>query len=235
MKVRMRKLIKAPLLIALTAFAALTQAKRSWAGDVKVIANSSIAADSISPRELRSVFLAEKSRLGGIRVEPVFEKGGAAHEVFLRQYLDQSDSELQTYYRALVVTGRGSMPKALASDEDVVLYVSQTKGAIGYVSLGASTPGVKILAVGGSISDPERKLLTRVEPEYPEALQKRSIGGTVRLRVTIAPNGSVENAELLGGNPVLGDAAIAAVTKWKYSTGPARTTAEVSIPFEPHP
>jgi ABC-type phosphate transport system substrate-binding protein len=35
----------------------------------------------------------------------------------------------------------------LNSDAEVVAYVKKTKGAIGYVSDGASTDGVKILVV----------------------------------------------------------------------------------------
>jgi hypothetical protein len=35
----------------------------------------------------------------------------------------------------------------LASDADVVAYVEKTKGALGFVSEGASTEGVKTLAV----------------------------------------------------------------------------------------
>lgn len=54
---------------------------------------------------------------------------------------------MQTYYRSLVFTGKGSMPKTLASDSDIVGYVSKTKGAIGYVSAGTATSGVKTLGV----------------------------------------------------------------------------------------
>jgi TonB family protein len=92
---------------------------------------------------------------------------------------------------------------------------------------------VKTLTIADVAGNEERRLLARVEPGYPQALRERSIGGTVRLKVTIAANGIVENAELLGGNPILGDAAIVAVTKWKYSPAAARTTAVVSIPFDP--
>ena len=39
------------------------------------------------------------------------------------------------------------MPKMLESDAEMLAYVKKTRGAIGYVSDGASTDGVKILAV----------------------------------------------------------------------------------------
>jgi TonB family protein len=203
------------------------------AADVKVIANSSVTASTISVRDLKSVFLGEKSSLDGSHVVPVFEKGGSAHEAFLKEFLGRSDDDLQRYYQTLVFSGRGSMPKAVGSDAEVVAYVATTRGAIGYVSAETSAEGVKTLTVGDSAANAERKLLSRVEPEYPQALRDRSIGGTVRLRLTIAANGNVENAELLGGSPILGVAAMAAAAKWKYSPAGSRTTAEVSILFDP--
>jgi ABC-type phosphate transport system substrate-binding protein len=46
-----------------------------------------------------------------------------------------------------VSSGKGAMPKMFASDAEVVAYVRNTKGAIGYVSAGAITEGVKVLDV----------------------------------------------------------------------------------------
>ena len=117
------------------------------AADVKVIANNSVSISSVSLDDLKDVFLENKDSLGGSHVEPVLLKGGPAHEAFLKEFLGKNDSVLQTYYRSLVFSGKGDMPKALASDADVVAYVAKTKGAIGYVSSGASTEGVKTLTV----------------------------------------------------------------------------------------
>ena len=202
------------------------------AGDVKVIANPSVKVESLSARELKSLYLGEKSSINGTHVEPVIERRGPAHEAFLRDYLGQTDDQLQKYYEALVFTGRGSMPKTVSSDAEVVAYVAKTRGAIGYVGTGASVEGVRTLA----IADPnggERQLVTRVEPKYPVDLQKRSIGGTVRLRVFIAANGSVDHVDLLGGNPILGESAVTAVQKWKYAAASSKTTMEISVPFAP--
>src|SRR5215831_16295705 len=116
----------------LIAVAALMTSLSAFAGEVRIIANPSVKTDSISPEELKSVYLEEKSSLNdGSRVEPVLSKGGSAHDAFLRQYLGKTEATLQTYYRTLVFTGKGSMPKAGASDSDVVAYVARTRGAIG--------------------------------------------------------------------------------------------------------
>ena len=80
-------------------------------------------------------------------VEPVLEKGGATHEAFLKQYVGKTDAALNTYYRSLVFTGKAFMPKMLGSDAEVASYVAKTKGAIGYVNVGASVPGVKAIVV----------------------------------------------------------------------------------------
>jgi TonB family protein len=203
----------------------------SGAGEVKVIANSSVKADTISAAELRRVFLEEKSSLDGTHVEPVLEKDGPVHVAFLQEYLGMSEDDLQAYYRTLVFTGRGAKPKTLGSDAEVVAYVARTRGAIGYVSSVASAEGVKALFIGVPSSDAERKLITRIEPDYPETLKRLKIGGTVRLRVSVSAKGNVEDVELLGGNPILGESAAAAVRQWVYAAGRSRTSTEISISF----
>jgi len=83
-------------------------------------------------------------------------------------------------------------------------------------------------------SKTERKLITRVEPDYPPVLKMRQIGGTVRIQITITPKGAVENPKMLGGNPILGESAVAAVRKWKYASAEAATTTIVSVEFNPY-
>ena len=115
---------------------------------LKVIANPSVRISSVSADELKNIFLVTKTSLsGGSHVEPVLEKGGPTHDAFLKQYLGKTDAALNTYYRSLVFTGKAFMPTMLGSDAEVAAYVAKTKGAIGYVSAGASAPGAKAIAV----------------------------------------------------------------------------------------
>ena len=94
-------------------------AQGALADDIKVIANTSIGASDVTMDELKGVFLATRTSLGDSgHVEPVFEKSGPAHEAFLKDYVGKSDAALTTYYRGLVFTGKGSMPKTLASDAE---------------------------------------------------------------------------------------------------------------------
>jgi ABC-type phosphate transport system substrate-binding protein len=118
------------------------------AGEIKIIANPSVGASDISSDELKRVFLITKSSLSdGSHVEPVLEKAGGTHEAFLKEYLGKTDAALSTYYRSLIFTGKGAMPKTFATDAEVVSYVAKTKGAVGYVAAGTPSPGVKQLEV----------------------------------------------------------------------------------------
>ena len=201
---------------------------------VKLIANPSLNIDVVSVNELKSVFLEERSSLGdGTRVVPVLEKGGATHAAFLQQYLDESDEELQLHYRTLVFTGKGAMPKAVSSDAEVIAYVRKTNHAIGYVDADMPVRGVKTLIVMRAPKGAERALVSRVEPTYPQTLRDHAIGGIVRVQVNISAKGNVGNINLLGGNPILAQAATEAVQQWKYAAGHTDTTMEISIPFDP--
>ncbi|MFZ0138963.1 MAG: TonB family protein [Candidatus Sulfotelmatobacter sp.] len=222
----------ATVLLAAAGFA-ISISPDACAADFKVIANSGVKAHTISADEIRRIFLEEKNSLDdGTHVEPVLERNGPVHKSFLQAYLGRTDDDLQTYYRALVFTGRGSMPRELGSDAEVVAYVAKTRGAIGYVSAETSSEGVKTLAVTHAGDSAQRTLITRVAPEYPETLRRLNIGGIVRLRVTISAKGSVEDVQLLGGNPILGESAISAVKQWIYAPSHSRTVVEASIPFD---
>jgi ABC-type phosphate transport system substrate-binding protein len=128
--------------------AGLLIAAAASAADVKVIANPGIAVTAISTDELKGIYLGTKSALSdGSRAEPVLLKSGPAHGAFLREYLGKTEAALETYYRSLVFTGKGSMPKSLASDAEVAAYVARTKGAVGYVSPAFAAAGVKTLEI----------------------------------------------------------------------------------------
>jgi TonB family protein len=80
----------------------------------------------------------------------------------------------------------------------------------------------------------DRKLITRVEPDYPEALKKLYIGGVVRVEVTVSPNGAVKSTKLLGGSPILGQSTMKAVMQWKYAPAAADEKLTVKVEFDPH-
>jgi TonB family protein len=59
-------------------------------------------------------------------------------------------------------------------------------------------------------------LLRRVEPEYPEQALARRVQGPVLLDVRISREGKVQDVKLVSGDPLLANAAVAAVRQWRF-------------------
>jgi TonB family protein len=74
-----------------------------------------------------------------------------------------------------------------------------------------------------------RRLKSGDPPEYPELAKKLNIRGIARIQATVAPDGSVKEIKELGGNPVLLQALVSAVRKWKYE--PMNRTSSVEVRF----
>ncbi len=80
----------------------------------------------------------------------------------------------------------------------------------------------------------ERKLITRVEPEYPETLKRLYIGGVVRVEVLVDPSGVVKSTKLLGGSPILGQSTMKAIKHWRYAPAASNETLTVKVEFDSH-
>ncbi len=78
-----------------------------------------------------------------------------------------------------------------------------------------------------------RKAKSKVAPVYPDLARRMSITGTVKLSVVVAPNGTVKSTKLVGGHPLLVNAAMDAMKKWKFEPGPDESTGIVEFKFQP--
>jgi len=73
----------------------------------------------------------------------------------------------------------------------------------------------------------------RVEPVYPDLARRMGIRGVVKVKITIAPNGTVKDEKLVGGHPLLANAVLEAVKKWRYEASPQDTTENLEFRFDP--
>jgi TonB family protein len=78
-----------------------------------------------------------------------------------------------------------------------------------------------------------RKILTRVAPQYPDIARSMSIGGTVKVVGLVAPNGTVKSVKVMGGHPMLADAAQKALLQWKFEAAPHETSEIIEMKFTP--
>jgi len=112
------------------------------------------------------------------------------------------------------------------------------------VSFGRAGALVAVVAVvaAGSVnlrgqdsgSDIVRRAKSKVQAVYPELARKMNITGTVKVQVVVSPNGTVKEAKVVGGHPVLASAALDAVKKWRFEPAPVESTGVVDFKFEAH-
>jgi TonB family protein len=78
-----------------------------------------------------------------------------------------------------------------------------------------------------------RRAKTKVQPFYPELARRMNIAGTVKIEVTVAPNGTVKEARIVGGHPVLANSALDAAKKWRFEPAPSESAGVIEFKFEP--
>ncbi len=78
-----------------------------------------------------------------------------------------------------------------------------------------------------------RRAKTKVEAVYPELAKRMRLAGTVRIEVVVSPNGSVKEARIVGGHPVLAGAALDAAKKWKFEPASGESSGVIDFRFEP--
>ena len=49
----------------------------------------------------------------------------------------------------------------------------------------------------------------------------------------VAPNGTVKSTKVIGGHPLLAQAAVDAVNKWKFGTAPEDSSELIELKFDP--
>jgi TonB family protein len=78
-----------------------------------------------------------------------------------------------------------------------------------------------------------RKAKSRVQAIYPELARRMNLSGTVKVEVVVLPNGTVKGARVMGGHPVLANAALDAVKKWRFEPAAMESTGIVDFKFDP--
>lgn len=109
---------------------------------------------------------------------------------------------------------------------------------IATIGLALLLGGAAILALKASAQDAttdasKRKVRTRITPEYPALAKQMNVTGKVKIEATVAADGHVTGTRVVGGSPLLVNAALDAVKKWHFEPGPKETTEIVEFAFSP--
>ncbi len=122
------------------------------AEDLVIIVNAKNPIGELSPPEVRRYFLKEHSSWpSGERIRSVDRNGPVPERrVFLDAVIKYSSDQLEQYWIGKRYEKGIPVPPKLASDREVIEYVSSFDGAIGYVNSKSIEPSLnsKIKVVG---------------------------------------------------------------------------------------
>ncbi len=134
----MKKLMSIFLLLAASCVAA---------ADVAVVVSVDNAS-AVSTDDLKRIFLGKQKKYsGGDSIELILQNASNTLDgEFNEKVLSRSPKQMKAYWSKLIFTGKGSEPKRVAGDADVVAAIAASPNAIGYVEPASVNDSVKVVA-----------------------------------------------------------------------------------------
>jgi ABC-type phosphate transport system substrate-binding protein len=130
---------------------AISPAPAASAGGFVVVVNPSVAGTGVKRADLAAIFLKTAVRWGGGEAAvPVDQSGtSSVRKAFSEAVLEQPVAQVVQYWANQVFKSSSRRPPPVKnSDTDVLAFVANNKGAVGYVSAGIPLPpDVKVLTL----------------------------------------------------------------------------------------
>ncbi len=119
------------------------------AGDFVLVAHPSVKTTSVPRSQAARYFLRQATTWPeGEHVKPVDQvRTASVRQDFTRVVLKRTLAEVESFWTQAIFSGRAVPPPQKKNDDEVLAYVRDTPGAIGYVSASASLEGVKKLTL----------------------------------------------------------------------------------------
>ena len=73
--------------------------------------------------------------------------GTPTRDIFNQRVIGRSDAQINAYWSRLLFTGKGTPPREMTSDQEILSAVAENKDAIGYVASSSVTDAVRVVAV----------------------------------------------------------------------------------------
>lgn len=101
-----------------------------------------------------------------------------------------------------------------------------------------SAAGMLQAEIRVSFAEAIKAAVEKPTPEYSPIARQMKVTGRVEVEATVLPNGQVESVKVISGNPLLTQATVNAVKRWKFQPftqngEPTRALAQLSFEFRP--
>jgi len=116
---------------------------------LRIIVNKENKIASLSTDDLQRIFLGKKTLWeSGTRIVPVMpEEEGPAGTAFLSGTMQKSVSQFRTYWKRLLFSGGGTVPKVFRTSGQILDFVARQPGGIGVIEASAVDDRVRILEI----------------------------------------------------------------------------------------
>lgn len=113
-------------------------------------------------------------------------------------------------------------------EEEAQMHKNSRLSSFGFTAL--FVMGLSMLAF--PVSGQEiRKRISSPQPIYPELARRINLSGVVKIELIVGPDGEIKESKVLGGHPLLADAALTTLRNWKYERSKTETKLEVEFKF----
>ena len=113
-----------------------------------VIVNKSVDETTLSKEDVNLIFLGKKTKWeNGQKIKVAVLKQGETHESFLGAYLNKTPAKYASFWKIAIVSGTGFPPKFFQNESDLVKFVAEKQGAIGYISPRTEPGETKVIPV----------------------------------------------------------------------------------------
>ncbi|WP_138430362.1 substrate-binding domain-containing protein [Fodinibius saliphilus] len=136
-------------LIATLGILLLAFATEATAQSFKVIVNKANETESVSKKELSRIFLKNKTKWDdGSEITPVDLKASSAtRKAFSNDIHGRDVGAIRSYWQQAAFSGKGTAPVERSSDAEIITFVTNNPGAVGYISESTDATGVKVLTI----------------------------------------------------------------------------------------
>lgn len=121
-------------------FVSASMACFSALAQVVVVVNPGLT-EEISKDEIARIYTGRSSVLVPVNLK----ESDTKRAVFDEKAVGRSSAQLKAYWSKLVFTGKGNPPQEVASDADVIAFISNNEYGIGYIEAANVTDKVKVI------------------------------------------------------------------------------------------
>lgn len=116
--------------------------------EIAIIANKASPLIDVQASDVERVYLGKTKNISGTDVTPINQvKNTSLSDTFNKTVLNKSSNQVKAYWSKLIFTGKGTAPKELDNDIEVIKAVRDDVNAIGYIDSNAIDNTIKVILI----------------------------------------------------------------------------------------